>query len=404
MAEFVNLNSEDTLNVNPILKQTYSTVEDTEVTSLNINPIDKTSIKNITPTTEVIGDFVDVEEVSYTNEEKKNLIVPVEEVYSIDLLPGQTLPEEEECCIQSCDPSKFYGDPNPDDSFKRANLFSELVDEYQRAMARYNLGITDEYSLVWGNIKGNIANQSDIYNFIVNSIASNINEVLNGANSKLAEWAYEIRTTLEGKADKESPNLTGEPTTSLPSIYDNSNRIASTEWVNAKIAEITNAELLYLSLNKNFIFYGDPMTDVTCAWDFSVVIESQSINGTELPIDTRSYTFTGISNSFPITLSYVYNGKTYSKSVTLKKVYPTYYGVILNYVQLNKTGDNSVVITCNENDYGYLYIPNGKDSRISVDGLVGGFKTIGTSQIHGITYYIYRTSYSGLGKLNINIL
>lgn len=356
MAEFVNLDSEDTLNVDQTLKKTYSAVEDSEVTSLNIVP------------------------------------------------PRQEAIEEEECCIQSCDPSKYYGDPNPDDSFKRANLFSELVDEYQRAIARYNLGIGDEYSLVWGNIKGNLANQTDLYSFVLSTIASNINQVLEGANSKLAEWAYEINTALSGKADKESPNLTGTPTTSLPSISDNSSRIASTEWVNAKIAEVTNSELIYLSLSKDFIFYGDPLADITCAWDYSVDIESQTINGVELSKDIRSYTFFGVSNSFTVTLSYVYGRKTYNKSITLKKVYPIYYGTILNYSQLSKTGNNSVVITCYDNEYGYLYIPNGKDVRISVDGLVGGFKTVGTAQINNITYYIYRTSYPGLGKLNINIL
>ena len=41
---------------------------------------------------------------------------------------------------------------------------------------------------------------------------------------------------------------------------------------------------------------------------------------------------------------------------------------------------------------------------ISVDGLVGGFIVLGTFQLHGLTYYAFKSTNSGLGELFINIL
>lgn len=41
-----------------------------------------------------------------------------------------------------------------------------------------NLGIADEYALIWGNIKGNLINQEDLYNFVTSSIDTSIHNVL----------------------------------------------------------------------------------------------------------------------------------------------------------------------------------------------------------------------------------
>lgn len=132
-----------------------------------------------------------------------------------------------------------------------------LVTEYQRAIARQNLGIADEYSLLWGNISGNLANQTDLHNYLNNTITLLINYVVDDINSKLAQWAYEIRVALDQKANIISPNLLGIPTTTLPSTSNNSKQIASTEWVNAKIAESSNIDLNWLSLSSDYKFIGD---------------------------------------------------------------------------------------------------------------------------------------------------
>jgi hypothetical protein len=60
----------------------------------------------------------------------------------------KVLSDDEVQWLESCGIEKYYGDASPDDYFRRENLFSELVDDYQRAKARYNLGIGEEYSLV----------------------------------------------------------------------------------------------------------------------------------------------------------------------------------------------------------------------------------------------------------------
>jgi hypothetical protein len=55
---------------------------------------------------------------------------------------------EEFNLLESCGIEKFYGDPSKEGYFKLENLFSELVSDYQRAKARYNLGIAEEGALV----------------------------------------------------------------------------------------------------------------------------------------------------------------------------------------------------------------------------------------------------------------
>jgi len=201
MAEFIDLNQEADV--------------------LNISPYSPTPVITITEDAIVVDGTITPKEVSG---------IPEEAVISIDLLPGfeEDLPEPI-YIHESCDVSTYYGDPNPDDSFKRGNLFSELTDEFQRATARQNLGIADKSTLVWGNISGNFANQTDIYAFIVNSVAGKYDSLLVEMNLKLAQWGYEIKTELEQRANIISPDFKGIPKTTLPEIYDYSGRIASTE-------------------------------------------------------------------------------------------------------------------------------------------------------------------------------
>lgn len=48
----------------------------------------------------------------------------------------------------------------------------------------------------------------------------------------------QLTTALTGKADRESPQLTGEPTTTTPGESDNSTRIASTGWVRSQVSRL----------------------------------------------------------------------------------------------------------------------------------------------------------------------
>ena len=47
-----------------------------------------------------------------------------------------------------------------------SNCLSEFKSKVDKARVRYNLGIPDEYSFNWGNIKGLIENQTDLVQYI----------------------------------------------------------------------------------------------------------------------------------------------------------------------------------------------------------------------------------------------
>lgn len=321
------------------------------------------------------------------------------DIYTIDT-QEITTPEEVQpgCTIGCCDPEKYYGDADPNGSFKKINLFSELVDEYQRAVARRNLGIGDEYSLLWGNIYGNISNQTDLINYIATQIAQSQLTT----DGKLEQLLNDLTAQLSSKADITSPNLLGTPTTTLPPINDNSSRIASTEWVNLKIEN--SSFLSYLTIDKDFMFYGDAPVSVTCSWDYSSPIESQKINGLNIPLGDRSYTFTNVNSYKLIQLSYVVNGVTYTKSISFQMFYPIYYGTSQIFSNNEKTKDSNFVIDCPEGEYAYILLPLNNSARIAVDNIVGGFENIGTTVINGVTFYIYKSVNFGLGKLYITIL
>ena len=77
-------------------------------------------------------------------------------------------------------------------------------------------------------------NQKDLYTFVKDSIKENNQNILDSL--KLNDWANKFIEQLNLKADIFSPQFTGEPTVPLPPTLDDSNRIASTKWVNAILA------------------------------------------------------------------------------------------------------------------------------------------------------------------------
>lgn len=365
--------------------------------ALNIIPYNPTSISNVNLDSEIIDGLITPEEAD---------VIVDNNVFTIDKIQTNfETPAEEPILVHGdCDVSKFYGDPI-NDAFKKSNLFSELVDDYQRSIARNNLGVADKYSLVWGAITGNIIQQVDLNNFITSEVADAANDLISEINLALARWAVEINTNLELKAPLDSPTFTGTPTTTLPSIDDDSNRIASTEWVNAKLGGWSRtSNLTSFTLSKDFMYVDESNVSTICNWTFDGEVESQSINGITLSPEIRQYIFTNINESFIISLSYIINGETYVKNLTFEKVIPNFYGKVLDYTQAIKSRYSFATLTCNEDEYAYVYVPNGVNARISVDNLVGGFTFLGTILISNVTYYIYKTYHSGLGKLYITIL
>ena len=328
------------------------------------------SISNIKPDTKIIDGVIEKEEVEG--------ICADYSVITINKIDSAEIEEEgvDHICIKDdCDTSKYYGCTGGDDGFQKENLFSELTDEYQRTIARINLGIADEYALKWGNIKGNLSNQKDLYTFVTDSIAFDINKVIDEINLKLAQWACEIEIRLNNKADIYSPSFTGTPTTTLPLMTDSSNRIASTEWVNARIeAAAIDENIKAISVDPEYMSYGDEPTDVTVTWEYYKDVTEQTINGVTLKPEARQYTFAGMTTSMVITLRYKYEDITAVKVVTFDIKYPNYYGTSPDYTKLNKTIDNIFTTTANGSEYRYVMIPNGSSAVLAVSNIIVGYR------------------------------
>lgn len=358
------------------------------------------SISNIKPDTKIIDGVIEKEEVEG--------ICADYSVITIDKIDSVKVEEEgvDHICIKDdCDTSKYYGCTGGDDGFQKENLFSELTDEYQRTIARINLGIADEYALKWGNIKGNLSNQKDLYTFVTDSIAFDINKVIDEINLKLAQWACEIEIRFKNKADIFSPNFAGTPTTTLPLMTDNSDRIASTEWVNAKIAAASiDDNVKAISLDPEYMCYGDGPTDVKVTWEYHKDVIEQSINGVVLSPDVREYTFTNRTTSMVITLKYKYEDISATRVVTFDIKYPNYFGTSPDYTKLDRTIDNVYTVNAGANEYIYVMIPNGANTVLGVSSIIGGFKLLGTQEIFSNLYYIFKSAQPGLGETTVEIL
>lgn len=364
----------------------------------SILPVSPYSISDIKPDSKIIDGIIDKEEG----------ICADYDVITIDKIGSVKVEEEgvEHICVkEDCDVSKYYGCANGNDGFQKENLFSELTDEYQRTIARINLGIADEYALKWGNIKGNLSNQKDLYTFVTDSIAFDINKVIDEINLKLAQWACEIEIRLNNKADIYSPNFTGSPTTTLPTMTDNSDRIASTAWVNAKIAVASiDDNVKAISLEPEYMCYGDDPTDVKVTWEYHKDVVEQSINDISLKPDVREYIFSGMTTSMVVTLKYKYEDTSATRVVTFDIKYPNYYGTSPDYTKLDKTIDNVFTVTAGTNDYIYVMIPNGSNSVLGVSSIIGGFNRLGTQEIFGNLYYVFKSANAGLGETTVEIL
>lgn len=372
----------------------FDNIESSEDT-LNIIPRSPTSIDVVTPNSELLdGQITPFEESLPT----------VETLYDIEVSPliTEDIPTTTTVLAGNCDVSKFYGEH--DGTFKIQNLFSELVDDYQRFVARQNLGIGEEASLLWGNIKGNLASQADLYLFILETIQSQESDLIEELNLKLSQWGYDINRLFDDKADLNSPIFSGVPKVPTPNINSSSEQVATTAWVNSKIEQLYGQHLTNFALSDSYMFYGDAPIELTCTWGYDAEITSQTINGISVGTEITSHTFSDVSISFTINLVYVIDGVSYSKTASFDKLLPTYSGTHTNYIYLNKTGGNTLTLECGDEDYGYLLIPNKSEARISVDGLVGGFVLEGSATIWGNTYYVYKTVNYGLGKLYITIL
>lgn len=74
--------------------------------------------------------------------------------------------DEDAICVPECNSNPEGSCKDSSGYFAIDNLFSELLTDYQKLLARRNLGIGDENLLKWGSIKGNLVNQTDLLTFV----------------------------------------------------------------------------------------------------------------------------------------------------------------------------------------------------------------------------------------------
>lgn len=278
-------------------------------------------------------------------------ITPVEVILPED-------PEEKEGCIKEECPVTVGCSG---EYFAIKNLFSELTDDYQRAIIRQNLGIGGDDSLLWGKIEGNLANQKDLYKFIVDTLRGDEQGILDKVNLELKYWTQYIENKIESLASN---------VVSLEVIprYATSNQLP---------------------------------VDVLVIWKYEQPVEAQTINRTVIDPEVRSYIFENVTEAFPIKLSYYLNGVWLTRNVNFDINFPTFYGTSPNWEEDNYTIEDKIRIDAGENEYIYVITKNQSD--FSVNGIIGGFIQESIIYIQSIRYYVYRSVNPNLGDTIVRI-
>lgn len=312
--------------------------------------------------------FVNLDKVAIEQNSERDIIVtPVKVVIQqeperdIVITPVKVElpdPEEKEGCIKAECPitvgcSQEY--------FTIKNLFSELTDDYQRAIIRQNLGITGADALLWGKIEGNLANQKDLCNFIIGTVNDNQSGILDKVNLELKYWTQHIENKIESFA-----------------------------------SNIKNIDIIPRYATSHQI-----PVDVLVTWEYANPIEGQAINGLTLDPDVRSYIFESIDNSFSVRLSYLYNGVWLSRNVNFDVTFPIFYGTSSNWEENQYTIQNTVKVNAGEEQYIYVFTKNPSD--LAVNGIIGGFEQDSIIYIQAARYYVYRSLYPNLGETIIKV-
>lgn len=131
--------------------------------------------------------------VNLTQEEEEKPLIKVNipsttcEVLDEFVINSPTFDEldEDAICVPECNNNPEGGCKDPSGYFTIDNLFSELLTDYQKLLARRNLGIGDDNILKWGSIKGNLVNQTDLTIFVREQLANMANTINNSTDQKI---------------------------------------------------------------------------------------------------------------------------------------------------------------------------------------------------------------------------
>lgn len=296
--------------------------------------------------------LISLKTIQIEQEPKREIIITPVEV----ALPEGS--EENEGCIQAECPVQVGCS---DEYFAIKNLFSELTDDYQRAIIRQNLGIGDDATLLWGKIEGNLANQKDLYNFIIDTLRGDESGILDKVNLELKYWTQYIENKIESLA----------------------------------------SNIISLEVIPRYATSNNLPVDILVTWEYAQPVESQTINYLVLDPSVRSYIFKNVEDTLSIRLSYYYNGVWLSRNVEFEVSFPTYYGTNPNYEECNYTIQDKITVTAGENEYIYIITKNPSD--FSVNGIIGGFTQQDIIYISSVKYYVYKSVNSNLGQTVIRI-
>ena len=160
-------------------------------------------------------DFVKLE---YDKEPQQQIVRPKVE-HSSPLVKTFTFEEETEqddpdsIPVQCCEKGSNIACQNKSGAFMVDNLFSELKTEYDKLVARTNLGIGTDQALRWGNILGNLITQQDLVNFISEQVQNSKTDILTIVEDELSKLNVESKiTTLFYGPNLQQMNLSGTTT------------------------------------------------------------------------------------------------------------------------------------------------------------------------------------------------
>lgn len=333
-----------------------------------------------------------------------------------DLEEPEAIIVEDGCC------NIVDGYSEYDEKLVKSQHLSEFNTAVDKAKARKNLGIPDEYNLQWGNIGGFIESQNDLWSALKN-INISIDKLENKVNNSLQEGLNEIKQELKTKITKETEGDTA------------TEQIAYT---NPQYPNMTNMqqaldELLYIPLSINFSCSpsiaekGEVITSWKFTWSYNKnTIVSQSLTeASDLKLSDRTYTFNNqsITENTSKTLSVNDGVKAYSSSRGITFYPGIYYGVstkdsietqdIIAFTR-KLQGSRNMTITINAsnpNDSIYICIPESYGVPIfKVGGFEGGFTLLNGKFSFSrydnttVVYRIYKSDNKGLGNTTINIL
>lgn len=246
----------------------------------------------------------------------------------------------------------------------KSNFLSEFLTKSDKEKVLQNLGIY-ELGGSWGNIKGNIENQSDLINYIGNP--SNI--------------SYKL---------SDDPAITNVKQALDEALYK---KLETTLIATPQLVEL-----------------GTTISRINVSWKYNKPIVSQQLNGINIPTNYRNHTIYGIfSNSQLITLNVLDNKKVNTYTLLVEFIPAIYYADSTSIPPLPTvhkvlSKDGSCEININATNYIYIFIPTEYNkSKFYVGGIEGGFQKLDTISYNNISYDIWRSDNVNLGELTINI-